>query len=90
MKTYHIIDSRNRDTKSELKRYTFEQLKDYFKPDECEDDFEEWKGVEDLYDLYEFLKNQAEGMDQPYEFEEDEVEDIESMERANSFYKTAR
>lgn len=29
-------------------------------------------------------------MDQPYEFEEDEIEDIESMERANRFYKTAR
>ena len=90
MKTYHIIDSRNRDAQSELKHYTFEQLKDYFKPDEGEDDFEEWKGIEDLYDLEEYLKNQAEGTEQPYEFEEDDVENIESMEQANSFYKTAR
>lgn len=87
MKTYHIIDKSNRNTKAELIHYTFEQLKEFFKPDlELNEDVEEWKKIQDLYDLEEYLKKQACGMEQPYEFELDEVEDFESLKSANEFF----
>lgn len=31
---YHMIDKRERNVYSELKEYTLEELKNYFKPDE--------------------------------------------------------
>ena len=75
MKTYHIIDTRHRDVRGELKHYTFEQIKEYFKPNK--DDFPQlytkWEKTLDIYDLKEYLDYEADGMEQPYIFEEDEV-----------------
>lgn len=77
MKTYHIIDKRDRNAKSELMHYTFDQLKEFFGADE----------VKDLYDLNEFLTAQADGMTQPYEIVEDEVESLITMQKANEFFR---
>ena len=80
MKTYHIIDKRERNTASELIHYTFDEVKKYFGVGE---------EVKDLYDLEELLKQQADGMAQPYEIVEDEVESLEAMEKANRFYRNS-
>lgn len=89
MKTYHIIDKREKNVRSELKHYTFEELKDFFEPDKNEfpEFHKEWEEISDLWDLEQYLKEEADGMEQPYSFEEDEVENIDSMERANNYYK---
>lgn len=68
---YYIIDKRYRNAEAETKPYTFEELKASFQPPE---DFpkeliEEWEEVADLYDLKEYLKHEAGGDMQPYEFE---------------------
>lgn len=54
-----------------MKAYTFEELKACFQPPEDfpEKLIEEWEEVAGLYDLKEFLKHEAGGMEQPYEFE---------------------
>ena len=100
MKTYHIIDKRQRDVNTELIHYTFNELKDYFKPDisnyeEEEDIFNEmlanWEKIEDLLDLEDYLQKECGiGETVPYTFEEDETEDEEVRQRANSFFETAR
>lgn len=100
MKTYHIIDKRQRDTNAELIHYTFNELKDYFKPDisnyeEEEDIFNEmlasWEKIEDLFDLEDYLQKECGiGEAVPYTFEEDEIEDEEARQRANRFFETAR
>lgn len=95
VKTYHIIDKRGNDSRSELKHYTFDELKAQFEPSEDEKQdfpevFEKWKKIQDLFDLEEFLEDQADGMEQPYTFEVDEVEDIDAMKRANNFYAVAK
>ena len=68
---YYIINKRDRSAESEAKAYTFEELKNCFQPPEDfpEELKEEWENIEDLYDLREFLKHEANGMEQPYEFE---------------------
>lgn len=68
---YYIIDKRDRNAESEIKAYTFEELKACFQPPEDfpEELIEEWEEVAGLYDLKEFLKHEAGGMEQPYEFE---------------------
>lgn len=68
---YYIIDKRDRNAESEVKAYTFEELKNSFQPPEDfpEELIEEWEEVADLYDLKEFLKHEAGGMEQPYTFE---------------------
>lgn len=76
MKTYHIINKSDRDSHSELKHYTFEQLKAQFEPDASikEDEpeaRESWNAITDIWDLEEWLKEQAAGMAQPIEFAED-------------------
>lgn len=85
MKTYHIINKEERHAISECKYYTFEQLKEYFEPNK--EDFPElhkkWKNVTDVLGLEDYLELEANGMNQPYQFEEDEVENIEDMERRN-------
>lgn len=95
MKTYHIIDTRNRSMRNELKHYTFDELKAQFEPGEDEkqdlsEEYEKWQNIKDLFDLEEFLEEQAAGMEQPYVFEEDEVEDTGTMKRANSFYAVGK
>ena len=95
MKTYHIIDRRHRDSRSELKHYTFNELKAQFEPSEEEkQDFPEmfgkWQKIQDLLDLVDFLEEQADGMAQPFDFEEDEVASVEAMKRANRFFSTAK
>ena len=68
---FHMIDKRERDVYSELKEYTLEELKNYFKPDEeLWDDIEKWEDINDIDDLTEYLKWEAEGMEVPYIFEE--------------------
>lgn len=88
---YRIINKQDRDATSELKYYTFEQLKAYFEPDKNEQpkEWQDWERITDVYDLEQFLEAQAAGMEQPYEFEKDEVESIKAMDRANKFYNSA-
>lgn len=71
MKKYYIIDKRDRNAEAETKPYTFEELKACFQPPEDfpEELIEEWENVADLYDLREFLRHEAGGDVQPYEFE---------------------
>lgn len=69
---YRIIDKYERNV--ELKEYTFEQLKDFFKPGEdAANDFpellEKWESIEDLFDLNEFLAFEADGMEVHYSIE---------------------
>lgn len=71
---YRIIDKYERNVHEELKEYTFEQLKDFFKPgEEVVNDFpellERWNAVEDLIDLNEFLAFEADGMEIRYRIE---------------------
>lgn len=62
--------------KEYLGTYTFEELKNYFKPqnDDGFDDFEvwleKWENIEDAYDLMAFLEAEADGMAVNYSFEE--------------------
>lgn len=69
--SYYIIDKRDRNAESEAKAYTFEELKNCFQPPEDfpEELIEEWENIADLYDLREYLKHEAGGMEQPYTFE---------------------
>lgn len=71
MKKYHIIDLSERNARSELKEYTFEELKDFFEPDkeELPEDWAEWVKVQDLFDLERFLEKEADGMSVHYKFE---------------------
>lgn len=71
---YRIIDKYERNVREELKEYTFEQAKDFFKPsDESAADspelLEKWESVEDLFDLNEFLAFEAGGMEVRYRIE---------------------
>lgn len=71
---YRIIDKYERNVREELKEYTFEQAKDFFKPsDESAADspelLEKWESVEDLFDLNEFLAFEADGMEVRYRIE---------------------
>lgn len=68
---YYIIDKRDRNAESEVKPYTFEELKACFQPPEDfpEELIDEWENIADLYDLREFLEHEAGGMEQPYTFE---------------------
>ncbi len=75
MKKYNMVDKRCRDSREELKEYTLEELKEYFKPDdpdysEYEEELEKWKKIRDIDDLVSFLEWQANGMAQPYTFSE--------------------
>lgn len=71
MKKYYIIDKRDRNAESEAKAYTFEELKACFQPPEDfpEELIDEWENAADLYDLREFLRHEADGDMQPFEFE---------------------
>lgn len=71
MEKYYIIDKRCRNAEAEAKPYTFEELKAGFQPPEDfpEELIEEWENVTDLYDLREFLRHEAGGDMQPFEFE---------------------
>ncbi|MCI8337927.1 MAG: hypothetical protein HFH62_04465 [Lachnospiraceae bacterium] len=92
MKTYHMIDKRDRNARSELKHYTFEQVKAYFEPnfEEFPELHEKWVEIKDISDLEDYLNDEADGMEVPFIFEEDCVEDEDAMIRANSFFKCAR
>lgn len=99
MITYHIIDHRQRDTNGELIHYTFNELKDYFKPNasnyEEMDIFREmlacWDQINDLFDLKEYLQKECGiGEEVPYTFEEDNIEDENARQKANRFFEMAR
>lgn len=69
---YRIIDLYQRNVPEE--EYTFEQVKDYFKPDdELAHNFPEllqkWEAIEDLFDLNDFLAFEADGMEVHYSVE---------------------
>ena len=87
MKVYRMTtDNRERNVKEELELHTFEQLKESFKPEEeLTEELEKFQKAADIDDLRDFLKEQAAGMAQPYEFEEVEVEDLEEMNRSNDW-----
>ncbi len=69
---YYIIDKYERNARGELKKYTFEEVKNFFKPsEEGSDDYpnllEKWNDVQDLFDLRDFLEFEADGMEVHYE-----------------------
>lgn len=69
---YHIIEKHNRNAREELKSYSFEELKDFFEPnEEFEESHSEWEEIEDLFDLREFLEHEADGMEVEYTIEEE-------------------
>lgn len=104
MKTYHMIDKMDAHSadsaREELVHYTFEELKDFFKPDadnyygEMEaynEKLESWEKIKNLCDLEDFLiEDYGAGEPIPYEFEEDEIEDEDARQRANRYFRTAR
>lgn len=69
---YNLIDLTERNASAELKKYTFEELKNFFEPNEEElpDEWDKWSQIDDLYDLKEYLSFLAQGMAVHYEFEE--------------------
>ena len=69
---YNLIDLTERNAAAELKKYTFEELKNFFEPNEEElpDEWDKWSQIDDLYDLKEYLAFLAQGMAVHYEFEE--------------------
>ena len=69
---YHIIEKHNRNAREELKSYSFDELKDFFEPnEEFEESHSEWEEIEDLFDLREFLEHEADGMEAEYTIEEE-------------------
>lgn len=69
---YHIIEKHNRNAREELKSYSFDELKDFFEPnEEFEESHSEWEEIEDLFDLREFLEHEADGMEVEYTIEEE-------------------
>lgn len=69
---YHIIEKHNRNAREELKLYSFDELKDFFEPnEEFEESHSEWEEIEDLFDLREFLEHEADGMEVEYTIEEE-------------------
>ena len=69
---YHIIEKHNRNAREELKSYSFDELKDFFEPnEEFEESHSEWEEIEDLFALREFLEHEADGMEVEYTIEEE-------------------
>lgn len=69
---YHIIEKHNRNAREELKSYSFDELKDFFEPnEELDESHSEWEEIEDLFDLREFLEHEADGMEVEYTIEEE-------------------
>lgn len=69
---YHIIEKHNRNAREELKSYSFDELKNFFEPnEEFEESHSEWEEIEDLFDLREFLEHEADGMEVEYTIEEE-------------------
>lgn len=90
MITYHIIDKYAYDNLGgEMKHYTFDELKAYFEPDEEDlpEYHEKWSEINDLYDLEEYLNWQYGGDEVPYSFQEDDIESLEVMQRANEYFR---
>ena len=84
-----MIDTRERNSKEELRLYTIEQLKELFRPSEelAEENPEqaaEFENIEDYVDLDEYLTKQSAGVAQPYKFEVVEVESLEDLVRMNN------
>lgn len=68
---YHIINKNDRNVYRELKEYTFEELKNHFKPNEELDDcIEKWENINDMFDLIWYLEWEAYGDEVEYMFEE--------------------
>lgn len=71
MKKYRMIDLSERNTRAELKAYTLNELKAYFTVDSDEySNVAKMSKVNDILDLEELLKEEADGMALNYEFEE--------------------
>lgn len=85
MKKYHMIDKTERNTREELKMWTLEELKAYFTIDD--EDFsnaDKMDKVQDIDDLENLLREEADGMEVHYEFEEVEGESNIKMWRKNA------
>lgn len=69
---YRMIDKRESNVHEELREYTFEEIKAYFEPskEDFAESWERWNKVADLCDLTEYLDMEADGMVNPYVFEE--------------------
>ena len=69
---YHIIEKHNRNAREVLQSYSFDELKDFFEPnEEFEESHSEWEEIEDLFDLREFREHEADGMEGEYTIEEE-------------------
>ena len=65
-----MIDENNRNAWEEMKEYTLEELKEFFKTDDKEySNVEKMKSVKDIEDLEELLAEEYDGMEIPYKFE---------------------
>ena len=85
-----MIDTRERNSKEELRLYTIEQLKELFRPSEelAEENPElaaKFEKVADISDLEEWLQEECGYGDvQPWQFIAEEVESLEELERQNN------
>lgn len=90
MMTYNIIDTSERNPYSEAKRYTFDEMLEFFKPEYDPDydnaeEMEKFSEISDVDDLMEFLEWQAQGMDVHFVINKDvEVESKDEIERWNT------
>lgn len=73
---YNIIDLNERNARTELKKYTFDEVLNFFEPSEelkadAPELSEKWDEINNVEDLKEFLNAEAGGMEQPYKIVED-------------------
>lgn len=72
---YNIIDLNERNARTELKKYTFDEVLKFFEPSEelkadAPELAEKWDEINNVEDLKEFLNAEAGGMEQPYKIVE--------------------
>ncbi len=93
MKMYTVIDKDERNAVLELMLYTFEELKEGFKPEYDPDyskesylaDLAEWEEISDISDLEHYLNDREMNH---YEFKTEEVESLEAAKRRNEWWSS--
>ena len=66
---FYMIDTRVRNLYDQMKEYTIEELKEYFTINDGEiSNVDRIAEIKDIYDLVDFLEEEAEGMEIPYHF----------------------
>lgn len=88
MREYYMIDKRDRNVHAELKKYTLEELKQYFEPSQLEfpDLHREWADIGTIENLTDYLEREADGMEQPYTFETVKKETVTKAWKVYGFY----